>query len=1015
MRLSVAVAALCLSIVGLSMADDARASMRKRTDIPAEELGTALRTLAKERGFQLMYLSDTVEPLHTAGAVGEFTTDEALIRILSGTGLTYRYLDETTVTILPASANPQGSTQAQAGGQGGATSSDKEGKKDSSGGFRVAQVAQGQAAGAASVEKQDEQAPKKKLVQLEEVVVTGSRIPTVAGQQVVPLRSYTREDIEQSGQTTVADFLNTLPDVSTSVSENGFSTGSPGQTTVRLHGLPVGTTLVLLNGHRLETSAQGYFDLSNIPVSVVERVEVLPVGASAIYGADALAGAVNIILRRDLNDFEASGTFRHAAGVNDTEANLGWGKSWSRGSVSFIGTYQDRGELLGNQRSSTSTINFPAGVPTPFYVVDNCSPGNIYALNGQNLPGLSSPQAGIPIGISGIPTIQQFSTTAGKLNLCNSNRNTALIPSAQREGALLSGHYKIGESMDIFAEVLFSHEQVHAPQDLMINASGGSFGGTILGANNPYNPFGEAVGVSFVYPGIKTGYGDSGTMIQPLIGVQGSVFSDWHYEATAYLSHDRFQADYPLGNGAAVQAALNSSNPATALNPFTMDAPGTPQLLQSLVASATPLSSVYVNHVVDGQAMLRGPLFNLPAGPLEAAFGSEFSGEQQERNQALGGAPLGAPLDLRRHTYAAFAEARLPLLADKPHSQLGDRLALTLGGRYDHTDDFGGKATWQGGVLWRPTDTLSLSGSYGVSYEAPQLQQTSGGVGFTYTQTVADPLRGGESVTPTVISGSNPNLKPETGDSRTLGIVYSSQALHGLEAKLTYFDINISNYIGQPDPLTIINNPSLYPGGVVRAPATPQDQQQGFPGRITQINQLFFNFGDVHVTGFDADVRYAIDTSVGQFTPSLAVANIYKWQTALKPTSPLIGYVNQATSFSGIGFALRWKGTAALAWKQGPLSANLAGRYVNRYKDYQENGPNSNELGNSWIFDLNVRYEVGKAWAGSRRWIGGAYVSLGALNLFDRVPPFSYYNYGYDPAEYDISGRFVYTQLGMRW
>src|SRR6266853_794936 len=214
MRLSVAVAAICLSIVGLSMADDARASIRKRTDIPAEELGTALRTLAKERGFQLMYLSDTVEPLHTAGAVGELTTDEALTRILSGTGMTYRYLDAKTVTILPASAIPQGSTQAQAGGQGGATSSDKEGKRDSSGGFRLAQVDQGQTSRPSTVEKQDEQASKKKPIQLEEVVVTGSRIPTAAGQQVIPVRSYTREDIERTGQTTISGFLNTVPDVS---------------------------------------------------------------------------------------------------------------------------------------------------------------------------------------------------------------------------------------------------------------------------------------------------------------------------------------------------------------------------------------------------------------------------------------------------------------------------------------------------------------------------------------------------------------------------------------------------------------------------------------------------------------------------------------------------------------------------------------------------------------------------------------------------------------------------------
>jgi len=91
----------------------------------------------------------------------------------------------------------------------------------------------------------------------------------------------------------------------------------------------------------------------------------------------------------------------------------------------------------------------------------------------------------------------------------------------------------------------------------------------------------------------------------------------------------------------------------------------------------------------------------------------------------------------------------------------------------------------------------------------------------------------------------------------------------------------------------------------------------------------------------------------------LAISNIYKWQSALVPGSPLISYVSQANNNPGF-FAPRWKGTAAVAWKRGPLSARLAGRYIGKYTDYQVYVPNSNELGNSWIFDMNVRYEVGQ-------------------------------------------------------
>jgi len=238
--------------------------------------------------------------------VGEFTTDEALTRILSGTGLTYRYLDAKTVTILPASAIPQGSTQAQAGGQGGATSPDKEGKKDSSRGFRVAQVDQGQTSSSSTVEKQNKQISHQKPVQLEEVVVTGSRIPTRAGESARDVRIYNREQIEQSGQTSVSDFLNTLPSVSLSLHGAGFQlTGftSP----VTLHGLPTGTTLVLINGRRVEgpgvasSFKSNFFDLDSIPLFAIARIEVLSEGSSAVYGSDAIAGVVNIILKPNID------------------------------------------------------------------------------------------------------------------------------------------------------------------------------------------------------------------------------------------------------------------------------------------------------------------------------------------------------------------------------------------------------------------------------------------------------------------------------------------------------------------------------------------------------------------------------------------------------------------------------------------------------------------------------------------------------------------------------------------
>jgi iron complex outermembrane receptor protein len=285
----------------------------------------------------------------------------------------------------------------------------------------------------------------------------------------------------------------------------------------------------------------------------------------------------------------------------------------------------------------------------------------------------------------------------------------------------------------------------------------------------------------------------------------------------------------------------------------------------------------------------------------------------------------------------------------------------------------------------------------------------------TFLLGTVDPFRGNEPVQAlTFVSGPNFNLKPETGNSSTLGLKYSSEAQHGLRASLTWYDLKISNYIGTQNAQALLDNPSLFPGAVIRAPATPQDQQQGFLGVVTQINDTFYNFGDVRVAGFDADVSYAIDTGAGEFTPSLALANIYQWQSALLPNTAVIDAVSKATLF-GVGWAPRWKGTVALAWKRGPLAANVAGRYIGKYLDYQDFIPNTNEIGNTWIVDASARYEVGQAFATKNPWVRGAYVALGAVNLLNKTPPFAFTPSWYDTAEYDPRGRFLHLNVGVRF
>jgi iron complex outermembrane recepter protein len=1007
MRVCVALS-LSLLLVGLCSAQTSHAAIRKDLNVPPEDLSPALQQVATTYEIQLLYPTPLTKDLKTHGAVGSLTADDALTKVLSGTGLSYKYLDANTVTVF-ATAAPAAAAQDQTN-----QTQDKsqEAGKKSSQDFHVAQVDQGQTPGPTTVEKEGEQSSKKKPV-LEEVVVTGSRIPLAAGeQQVQPIRSYTLDDIQQSGQTTIGDFLNTLPSVST-FKVSTFDIGYAGLQSVQLHGLPVGTTLTLLDGQRVENSTLGFFDLSSIPVTAVERIEVLPVGASAIYGADALAGAVNFVLRKNFDGFEINGNVSHGVGVTDDGANLAWGKTWDRGSVSLIGTYLEQGELSGAQREPTDSTIFP-GNPAALSALGatDCVPGNVYSVDGSNLPGLSSPYAAIPAGITGTPTIAQFAAAAGKQNICNPTRFQDLVPFSQREGALLSARYDVTDSVELFTDLLFSHRDLRISIGPQVEVQP-YFGP--LGATNPYNPFGVPVNVSFSYPGSGTPETQSASLIHPLVGIRGALFSDWHYEATAYLSKSQFHDVSLEENYQVVTNALSSSNPATALNPFTSGPPGTPQLMSEITNPTGDYVTNETDQIVEGQGILRGSAGHIPAGDIQTVIGSEYRREKEDNDAAYVTAPV-APLLLSRTSYSAFGEMRAPLIGGDWDSTGKERLALTLAGRYDHSNDYGGARTWQSGLIWHAVDGFSFRGGYGTSYEAPQLNQIAGPQSsIVFAPAVVDPFQGNTVVDypVTQVYGPNFHLKPETGSSTELGFDYSSTALTGFQTSVTWYDIKITNYIGLPAEQTLVSDPGLYPGAVIRAPPTPQEQQEGYLGAITQINQTYYNYGDVRVTGFDADIRYAIESRFGRFTPSVAISNIYRWQSALLPGLPPIDGVSQAT-FAGIGWAPRWKGTAVVAWKKGPVSANIAGRYIGPYRDYQDAFPNSNELGNTWIFDVNGRYEVGDTLGSQSKWVQRAYVTIGAVNVLNKVPPFSYTGTWYDWHEYDARGRFVFLNVGTR-
>ncbi|MEJ1963057.1 MAG: TonB-dependent receptor [Gammaproteobacteria bacterium] len=329
MRITVIAAAVSIALVGLSAADETRAAIRKPLNIPEQQLGPALRALAKDRNLQVLFRSELVRDVRTAGAIGELTTDEALARLLGGTVLTFQYLDEKTITIVPlrdsgparddsASSGAVISRPAGSAPAGARTSSELPGaeRKPFWERFRLAQANDGTTSSSTAARRDSSQEAKE----LEAITVTGSRIRGAVTPS--PLITIDAQQIREEGFTDLGEVIRSVPQnfnggqnpgVIDAEATNPANSNVTGGSSLNLRGLGTDATLTLLNGQRM--SYGGFYpavDISAIPVEAVERIEIVADGASAIYGSDAVGGVGNVILKRDFEGVTLNARYGNA-------------------------------------------------------------------------------------------------------------------------------------------------------------------------------------------------------------------------------------------------------------------------------------------------------------------------------------------------------------------------------------------------------------------------------------------------------------------------------------------------------------------------------------------------------------------------------------------------------------------------------------------------------------------------------------------------------------------------------
>jgi iron complex outermembrane receptor protein len=874
-------------------------------------------------------------------------------------------------------------------------------------------------------------APAAETVKLEAFTVTGSNLR--AGESVggANLRVVTTAEIEQAGTGSLFTFMKKIPEAGANgFGENRVNTSSPGTASVSLRGLGANSTLVLLNGRRMAPApfAQGgsaaalgtiqFVDLNMIPVDAVARVEVLKDGASAVYGADAVAGVVNLILKDNIEGSTVRayyGDFPGGIAANTVKGSVYTGVTRGPLKLFALANYMHQAKIQYGELSPKLVALSNGSNPGTFTV----PVGGTNPITGAVIPaGTAAAARTFTVDSSSTSYPPVFNTTAATATQNRFNINEALTPQPRvtRWGALVTSSYELAPNVTAYAEANF---QKNKNLEYLSPSPITNLNFVTLPATAAYNPFGvtvvndPTVGATLVYRFSEAGPRATETTneFKRLVGgVKGKFADTWTWDSS--LLYNRSTAHNALVSGwlsqAAVNAALADTNKATALNLFTN---GT-----KLANSAAVLEKIKSNGTRDAYTELisfntnaTGSVYKLASGDLNLATGLEWREEkfrdQRTQDQLLNQSTPMPKAQGSRRVWAAYTEFSLPLTSPAQKLPALSLLELNAAGRAERYSDSGftNTAVPKLGLRWQPIDSqVTFRASWGKGYRAPSLAELYQPQSTSIVFNVADPLRAGKpgsnaNDTNTgqrqIVSGGNPLLSPEKSESYNYGVLFQPKFLPGLSLSVDYYKVDVRDRIGQPaTPAIILANPTLFPGFVDRAAPTASDTANGLPGELLRIRTVTGNYGTASTRGLDLSAEYRITTKgFGRFTSRVAASTIYH---ALIKTRPDLASVDTVTTYE----VPRFRGNASLAWNYKKFGATVTGDYIGGFADA---APSTLRVKQQTIAGLQLSYDLPYA----------TKVTLGANNLFDRNPPLTASSTGYAEQTSYFLPRFLYMEV----
>jgi outer membrane receptor protein involved in Fe transport len=990
-------------------------------DIPAQELSAALVQFSKQTHIQII-VSDDIRGSASRSVRGRRAIKDALNELLQPAGLTYRVAGSDSITVAKVSE-----TGVRVQSETAAPQPIRLAQSD----IAVAGAVQSSDAGA------DLAATTAGLAgdgQVDTVIVTGSRLAQRHLLDAAPVSVLSREDIAATGVTSIGELLRELPAATASASESA-GRGNNGSATIALRGLGAVNTLVLINGRRvLANNSSGTVDLNSIPFDAVERVEVLQDGASAIYGSDAIAGVVNIIMASHFDGLllKAGYGISSRGDVPNRDLSLTFGREYDGGRFVFNANWnQSDGNLIADRPISRDVDwramggrNFRDPLPVHAVVtgIDPADPSRRMILRDGVaqatsladfrdfvFPGTTTPLSSGNDGLN----YWEYETSAvdiEKLNLW------------------FSGEHDLNEELSAFVEASYNNRQSlgHFAPDYV----GSVYGARVtISAGNDFNPFGRDLDVARTiieqldHPDTRARMNDvDANTFRVVAGLEGSLGS-WRWDAS--VNHQQLhQHTYggrnkvmefirqAAGDSDACRAAANGCVPLNLLG-----APGsiTREMLDFITVETFNDITTNLNSVAGN---VTGTAFSLPSGAVGVAAGVEYRTEEFDQTSSDLNARIEQGIDADAHpperrVGEVYVEAAIPLLSDA--SPVGG-VDLDLAARFSDYNDFGSTTNPKVGLRWKVFDGLLLRGSWGTGFRAPTFAEAYGPQtrGF---QPVQDPCLGpnylsypacnGQQATTTapgafVVRGGNPDLDPETAENLTLGVVWRPGFLDGLALTLDHFRIEKSDVIGAANINYVIEQNALF--------GTFADRVQRDAGNaVSEVSITLDNLLEQKVTGYDFGIEYQTGaTRFGVWSGRVDVTYLDSFKRPAAPGQPAIERVG--TYATDIGTLAKRRANARLTWSFGNFDLSTALRYVDGVTNTGSLRVNGRflEADDYLQNDLNLRYQL----AGT-----DARLVLGVENVFDEMPPWLEGNYsnGFDERIFNSRGRFYYGRVEVRF